>query len=862
MKKRFKLHKSGKLWLCSAITFTSLAIGTATLTGSVHADVEQAQTTVTSQTYQTNQQSVESTLKVSSNVNDQITNQVPVDTQVSNNNVDANQGSLDRYQFNTDATTGQSSLQVNGWHATGHSNAQRYRWAILYDNTTQREINRQKITPVFRPDVQQAQPHIANAQWSGFNINFQLPNSLSSHSISLISRYSSDLLNGEGQHTDYWFNPIILNSDNRATLDELDSDQEGNLHVAGWHATNQAMGKKYHYLIVFDQTHNREITRQLTSNGRARPDVAGAFPNIVNAGISGFSADFKLNPLYARDKIQFISRWTNDPTGNGQAVDYWFGPVNKQNRGNLDSWNLSSGNLKVAGWHANDASIYEPYHYLIVFDNTTGNQVTTKRVTNNASGDVAKIYSDTRTANRARFDVDLGSLNLTAGHTYSLISRYSSYNGGNGDDGNGADYTDYWFPAQTFNHSAYSIDRIKANGQSITINGWFANDSSVQEKYPYVIFLMNGQEVGRQRVGLTGRPDVGEAYPQIYNSAHSGFSAIFDMPENVTGDFQFVLRYSDQLNGEGNHVDIWTPGYATNAGNYDRIQVNRNTLDVSGWHASVAANRKPYQYIIIVDADNGHEYVRKQVYGLARPDVKNVYPWINGAENSGLNITIDNASFNHHNIKIIHRFTDDPAGNGSDTVDFYSDVIPVHSWYKINKATYHMNDDQQIDYVLNDAPAICQRPNLPTGCEMTAVTMMLQYAGVNISKEQVANETPKSNNAYTGFMGNPYSNSGYGLWVAPSGIASVVARHLGNVLNMTGWGIDSIKSQLINRHLVVVWQAHMHGFGTHAITLTGFDGGGFFYNDPWTGQKNAHMTYGTFDWNWRDDPASRGALSY
>ena len=278
------------------------------------------------------------------------------------------------------------------------------------------------------------------------------------------------------------------------------------------------------------------------------------------------------------------------------------------------------------------------------------------------------------------------------------------------------------------------------------------------------------------------------------------------------------------------------------------------------------ANR-PYQWLIVIDATNGHEYGRWLINNVgqtnqSRADVERAYPWIAGSQNTGFNGTINDISaIDHHTVKFIHRYTDDPNGNGN-ALDYYSGNVSIHSWYVIDRATYHMNQSGQIDYVLNDAPAISQRPNLPTGCEMTAVTMMLQYAGVNISKEQVANETPKSGNPYTGFMGNPYSNYGYGLWVAPSGIAPVVARHLGRSLNMTGWSIDSLKNQLINRHLVVAWQAHMHGFGTHAITLTGFDGGGFFYNDPWTGQKNAHMTYGTFDWNWRDDPASRGALSY
>uniref|UniRef100_UPI0025D5EACF C39 family peptidase n=1 Tax=uncultured Limosilactobacillus sp. TaxID=2837629 RepID=UPI0025D5EACF len=180
----------------------------------------------------------------------------------------------------------------------------------------------------------------------------------------------------------------------------------------------------------------------------------------------------------------------------------------------------------------------------------------------------------------------------------------------------------------------------------------------------------------------------------------------------------------------------------------------------------------------------------------------------------------------------------------------------------LGNARYSIDNNGAIVSVLNNAVALSQLPQLPTGCEMTAVTMMLQYAGINVSKEQVANQTPRSNNPYCGFVGNPYSNVGYGLWVAPGGISSVVAKYLGHSLNMSGWSIESIKNKLINQHLVVVWQAHMHGFGTHAITLTGYDSNGFYYNDPWTGQKNAFMSFSTFDWNWRDDPATRGALSY
>ncbi len=42
------------------------------------------------------------------------------------------------------------------------------------------------------------------------------------------------------------------------------------------------------------------------------------------------------------------------------------------------------------------------------------------------------------------------------------------------------------------------------------------------------------------------------------------------------------------------------------------------------------------------------------------------------------------------------------------------------------------------------APLIGQRPELPTGCEITATTMMLQFAGANVTKLSLAKEMPRS----------------------------------------------------------------------------------------------------------------------
>lgn len=404
-----------------------------------------------------------------------------------------------------------------------------------------------------------AYPHTNNSRFSGFTISFVLPANVNGHSINLITRYSNDPINGEGQRTDFWFSPIIIDNMNRANLDQLDADQEGYLHVRGWHASNQATGKKYHYIIIYDQTNNHEITRQLVSPVQ-RPDVTKVFPTIGNANDSGFDVAFKLTPQYSQGNISIISRWTSDPVGNGaNTTDFWFTPVQKKNQGWLDSYNLSKGQFIVSGWHANDAAIYQPYHYLILFDNTAQMQVASGLVPAKPSPDVAKTYPNTRSASNARFNYNFGKVNLTAGHSYSLVSRYSVFNQGNGDDGIVADHTDFWFPIKDLNQQASYIDNYQIDGQNmLTVSGWYANDNAIGKKYAYVIVLQDGQEINRQWVTMTLREDVASVYPTIYNSALSGFTAAIQLPKVVTGNLSFVLRFSDQVDGEGNHCDIYT----------------------------------------------------------------------------------------------------------------------------------------------------------------------------------------------------------------------------------------------------------------------------------------------------------------
>ena len=198
-KKRFKLYKSGKLWVCSAVAFVSLGLGIATQEINANADTNTAQTTTMNvQQSAATENLADTKVALTSNQTTQTTssdNQVPVD-QTTRNNVSANNGNLDSASVSTDSN-GKTSLNVSGWHATGQSNTERNRWVIVYDNTTNREVTRQQALVQERDDVQKAYPNIANSKNSGFNLSISIPANVLNHSLSLVSRYSNDALHGE-----------------------------------------------------------------------------------------------------------------------------------------------------------------------------------------------------------------------------------------------------------------------------------------------------------------------------------------------------------------------------------------------------------------------------------------------------------------------------------------------------------------------------------------------------------------------------------------------------------------------------------------------------------------------------------------
>lgn len=184
------------------------------------------------------------------------------------------------------------------------------------------------------------------------------------------------------------------------------------------------------------------------------------------------------------------------------------------------------------------------------------------------------------------------------------------------------------------------------------------------------------------------------------------------------------------------------------------------------------------------------------------------------------------------------------------------------TWYQLGKNQWVngrnvvVTGSQYRGQVRLNVPLIRQRPELPNGCEITAVTMMVNYAGNPVSKMTLAREMPRHpSNPNLGYLGNP---AGYGITIFPPALMKLVTRYTGNAKNLTGLGLDALYYQLDAGHPVVTWNT-LHGFPYHALTVSGYDAQRIYYNDCWTGQKTS-MTKAQFLSNWRTQQGR--AISY
>ena len=460
---------------------------------------------------------------------------------------DTNTGHVDDLSVRGD------QLHISGWHVASASNSNMHHFIILLDGNTDQELYRQDVSKTYRQDIQNLYSNTGAAGWSGFDITIPYTSTFAGRNIKVVSRYTNDAKGDPNGGKDLSFNSVSLNA-NMAALDNMSLDATtGNINISGWHAADNSLGKKYHYIIIFDGSKQTELGRYLV-NSVTRNDVARAFPGLYNAANSGFSLKLKFSSALAGDQIQVISRYTDDPAGNGNAVDYWFAPKTfNQNRAYLENFKVSGNQVHISGWHASDQSVGKKYHYIIVFDKSKGKEITRYRVENKARTDITRAYSNIYNAGQSGFDINVPLTAGMVGDQIQVISRYTDDPAGNGN------VVDYWFAPQTFNQNLASLDQVAVKNNQLDLAGWHATDQGLNKPYHFIILYdwTTGKEVERQLVENVARPDVANAFA-VYNAGQSGFKVSLPVDSSLSGHrLQVISRYSDSASGEGNHIDYW-----------------------------------------------------------------------------------------------------------------------------------------------------------------------------------------------------------------------------------------------------------------------------------------------------------------
>ncbi|MBT2640261.1 MULTISPECIES: C39 family peptidase [unclassified Bacillus (in: firmicutes)] len=164
--------------------------------------------------------------------------------------------------------------------------------------------------------------------------------------------------------------------------------------------------------------------------------------------------------------------------------------------------------------------------------------------------------------------------------------------------------------------------------------------------------------------------------------------------------------------------------------------------------------------------------------------------------------------------------------------------------------------------MIEGVPHISQLPELQRGCEVTSLTMLLQYEGIAADKMNLAEQIHKipfrdtsyvRSNPYDGFVGDIYtfSKSGYGVYHRP--VAKLAENYLpGKVKDITGQSVNSVY-ELIDTGSPVwvitnssfaplpeseftVWETNTGNvkitYKEHSVLIVGYDEEYIYINDP------------------------------
>ncbi|MHC1685461.1 MAG: C39 family peptidase [Clostridiaceae bacterium] len=145
------------------------------------------------------------------------------------------------------------------------------------------------------------------------------------------------------------------------------------------------------------------------------------------------------------------------------------------------------------------------------------------------------------------------------------------------------------------------------------------------------------------------------------------------------------------------------------------------------------------------------------------------------------------------------------------------------------------------NYEITNIVPINQFPELPTGCEITSVTMLLNWYGVNVNKLQLADAVTKysiprinsngvlmGHSPNEGFIGNPYDSSSFGIY--NKALEKLTDRFSNDSsLNVSNYDLHYLLSIVSSGRPVIAW-----------VTI-GFSQP--YVGSEWVTEKNERVTW-------------------
>ncbi|WP_230199566.1 C39 family peptidase [Bacillus testis] len=179
-----------------------------------------------------------------------------------------------------------------------------------------------------------------------------------------------------------------------------------------------------------------------------------------------------------------------------------------------------------------------------------------------------------------------------------------------------------------------------------------------------------------------------------------------------------------------------------------------------------------------------------------------------------------------------------------------------------------------------DVPLVMQNPELPRGCEVTSLAMVLQYRGKSVDKMELAEQINKvpfeqnglRGNMHKGFVGDMYSLNKPGLGVYVEPIIELAKHYVPKrkIVDLTGkdpedlyhavskgnpvWVITNARFQELTKDHFLTWNTDEGKmdvtYRQHSVVITNYDDDYVYVNDPLHTKPNRAISRQNFEAAW------------